>query len=132
MEIHNLSSKELDVLNKKYPYSYLQTLIRNQKDFTFSGDISISEILELADKTENPGLALVNSIKNINSADVSSNNKGADIQTQIEDSNKLNNNIASENLAKIYLKQGLKKEAIEIYKRISLFNNKNNSTFAKF
>ena len=127
--------EELDLLESQYPFSFIQNLFKNKEVFEKTGDISLSVVLELSGKTENPGLALVASLKNKN---IYSNfneksgyeNKTADTEnTNFDD---LNNNIATEGLAKIYLKQGLKKEAIKIYKRISLLNNKNNSTFAKF
>lgn len=134
MDVIKLDPEELNLLISKYPFSFIQNLIKNKIGFEQSGDISMADVLELSRKTDNPGLALVASLKNkiiLNSL-VEKNvkeNTNTEINTDI---NTLNDNIASEGLAKIFLKQGLKEDAIKIYKRISLLNNKNNSTFAKF
>ena len=139
--IFDMEEAELLELKRKYPFSSVLDFALNKKSLVATHDISLVRLLELIKKTNNSGLSFTSvigdykslrgktGVKNIIPKDDESGNNDSDEES---DGKYLNEGISSEHLAKIYLKQGLKKEAIEIYKKISLYNKKKSSTFAKF
>ncbi|MGE5355103.1 MAG: hypothetical protein ACM3PT_02610 [Deltaproteobacteria bacterium] len=132
---YNPSVEELEDMKKKYPFSYIPDLLINRKLFVGDNDISLGKLTELAGKTNNSGLSLASVIGNTLSDQKENtiiSSKETEPDNETDEENKLNEAVASERLAKIYLQQGLKKEAIEIYKKISLHNKKKNNTFAQF
>ena len=132
----DLDETKLSELKSRYPYSSLPDLALNKKNCLANGNISIVKILDLIDKTNNFGLAVSSVIgmldekENENRPDFLENDDNDTFEEMHEE--RLNEGIASEHLAKVYLQQGLKNEAIEIYKKISLQNKKKSNTFAKF
>jgi hypothetical protein len=137
--IFNLSQEELLEMKKKYPFSCIPDLALNKILFSSNENVSLQQISELIRKTNNPGLSLASVIDRSGISSYNNGNKNYDkqnIETNSVDEDKLNSElneeIATEQLAKIYLQQGLKKEAIEIYKKISLQNKKKSNKFAKF
>ena len=137
--IFDLNEDELVELQGQYPYSALITLVLNRKKLNNFGSIHFNDIIELINKTDNPGLAISSVFESESLDDVSYFNDlmkeevmggNTGILEKQEESDQgglnsdLNERIASEKLAEIYRQQGLNKEADEIYHRISL-NNKN-------
>jgi hypothetical protein len=129
--IFDLNEAGLLELKKKFPFSTVPDLAINKKAYQTNGNISIVKILELVNKTNNSGLAIASIVGLINEKNKKEDDKTTEvpqisgIETDEDKSIEyLNEGIATEQLAKIYLQQGLKKEAIEIYKKISLQNKK--------
>lgn len=123
-----MDKKIINELNEKYPFSNIQNFFGS---ITKEGDESqwiMSEIIEMAKSSGNIGLLVAELIneKNFQNSDIK-------IISNLEvlPENNINIKPANKQMAKIYLNQGMKEEAIKIYKRISL-DNKKNSTFAKF
>lgn len=118
-------------LKRKFPFSCVPDLAINEKAYQANGNISVVKMLELINKTNNSGLALASIVSLINEKQKTGGGRTTEVPeipgNETDEDNiteYLNEGIATEQLAKVYLQQGLKKEAIEIYKKISLQNKK--------
>jgi len=151
-ELKKTSFEELYELERKFPYSHIIDILINRKQLKENGNLSLLQMVNLVNKNNNPGLAFVSVIggskytdkdkessrrkkkskktskavsekkkKKKNSKHKSSKNVSGDLKKEV----------ISEQLAEIYLKQGMKQEAIEMYKALSLQNPKKSAYFAK-
>jgi predicted Zn-dependent protease len=184
-----LTSDELFELEKKYPFASFVNVLINKNHYEENDTISIVELVNLVNKTDNPGLAFVSIVtktkkqkktksvalknplgrikverekiamdkssflridvvreninieaefdetiknkKEIYSKEKKNIKENVSISVEKEEIFDLKNDIASEQLADIYLKQGMKKEAIEMYRRLSLQKSEKSVYFAE-
>ncbi len=132
-------------LGTKYPYSSPVDVLINKKHLKDHGTLSLLQMATLVSKMNNPGLALTSVIEGATSMrgekEMKNNESSGSVKKKkakkkkakknIKAEGSLGLNIVSEQLAEIYLKQGMKKEAIKMYKRLSLQNPKKSAYFAK-
>jgi len=113
----------------EFPYSAVLHLLVNKKHYIEHNNLSLNKIKDYINITDNPGTAFAGII------DVKKSNKKtktAKKQKKIkQEQDNLKSEIISEQLAEIYLKQGMKKEAIEMYRKLSLQNPEKSVYFAK-
>ncbi len=151
-ELKKISFEKLYELEGRFSYSNAIDVLINKKHLKENGNLSLLQMVNLVNKNNNPGLAFATVIegnKFINKDDKDSRKrkkskivvkggsekkkkkKSFKIKSSENKSGDLNKAVISEQLAKIYLKQGMKEEAIEMYKVLSLQNPKKNAYFAK-
>jgi len=147
-KLKKISFEKLSEMEREYPFCSPLSVLVNRKQLKNNGNMSLLQMVNLVSKTDNPGLAFTsvleiiesdkskdNSVKKAKKKHADSTKKKKkkseiDKQTKSVDIN-LSEGIVSEKLAEIYLKQGMKKEAIKMYKALSLQNPKKSTYFAK-
>lgn len=134
-KIDELNEIELSELSNAFPFTSIFDSAMNKLFYENNGSISMPLTSKLINKTNNIGLSISGLSLKLNPEEKLEENSGTEhYNTKVDKSEKseLFDGIATEQLAKIYLEQGKKNEAIEIYKKISLQKKKKNNTFAKF
>lgn len=134
-KIYELNEIELSELSNTYPFTSIFDSAMTKLFYENNGCISMPLSSKLINKTNNIGLSISGLSSKLNTD--TKLEDFYDIENQItkvdkNEKSELFDGIATEQLAKIYLEQGKKNEAIEIYKKISLQKKKKNNTFAKF
>lgn len=134
-KIDELNEIELSELSNTFPFTSIFDSAMTKLFYENNGCISMPLSSKLINKTNNIGLSISGLSSKLNT-DIKFKDF-YDIENQItkvdkNEKSELFDGIATEQLAKIYLEQGKKNEAIEIYKKISLQKKKKNNTFAKF
>jgi hypothetical protein len=134
-KIDELTEIELSELSNTFPFTSIFDSAMTKLFYENNGCISMPLSSKLINKTNNIGLSISGLSSKLNT-DIKFKDF-YDIENQITkvdktEKSELFDGIATEQLAKIYLEQGKKNEAIEIYKKISLQKKKKNNTFAKF
>ncbi len=134
-KIDELNEIELSELSNAFPFTSIFDSAMTKLFYENNGSISMPLTSKLINKTNNIGLSISGLSLKLNPQEKLEENSGTEYyNTKVDKSEKseLFDGIATEQLAKIYLEQGKKNEAIEIYKKISLQKKKKNNTFAKF
>lgn len=134
-KIDELNEIELSELSNTFPFTSIFDSAMTKLFYENNGCISMPLTSKLINKTNNIGLSISGLSLKLNPEEKLGENSGTEhYNTKVDKSEKseLFDGIATEQLAKIYLEQGKKNEAIEIYKKISLQKKKKNNTFAKF
>ena len=145
-KLKKISFDKLSEMQDKYPFCSPLSVLVNRKQFKINGNLSLLQMVDLVSKTDNPGLAFTSVIadvkkdtdipekkkrkKHLNTSIKKKKSHAKNKKKKSDDTN-LGHGIASEKLAEIYLKQGMKKEAIKMYKSLSLQNPKKSAYFAK-
>ena len=133
-KLKNTPDDVLVKLTNDYPYSAVFHILINKKHFLQYNNLSLNKFKNLVNLTDNPGMAFVSiiegAVKEQEKKKKKKKQKKKSTQNPPEDS-KLRNEIVSEQLAEIYLKQGMKKEAMEMYRKLSLQNPEKSVYFAK-
>ncbi len=151
-KLKKIPFEKLVELEELFPYADTIDILINKKHLKENGNLSLLQMANLVKKNNNPGLALATVIdggKFINQDIKDSRKKKKAKKTEKAVSQKkkrIKNNkhklselnsgdlkkaVISEQLAEVYLKQGMKEEAIEMYKALSLQNPKKSAYFAK-
>lgn len=134
-KIDELNEFELSKLSNAFPFTSIFDSAMTKLFYENNGSISMPLTSKLINKTNNIGLSISGLSLKLNPQEKLEENSGTEhYNTKVDKAEKseLFDGIATEQLAKIYLEQGKKNEAIEIYKKISLQKKKKNNTFAKF
>ncbi len=144
--LKNIDEERLMDYERNYPYSNVFSVLINRYHYLNEGNLSLLKITNLINKTDNPGLAFTSIIgvieENRATKKKSKKPKGKSkankkeekskkSQETLDNKNNLYSGIVSEELAKIYVKQGLKKQAIEMYRKLILQNPEKSVYFAK-
>jgi hypothetical protein len=133
-KIDGLNETELLELSNAFPFTSIFDSAMTKLFYKNTGSISMPLTSKLINKTNNIGLSISGLSENIKPDEKLEEFSHSDYHAKTVDTiekSELFDGIATEQLAKIYLEQGKKNEAIEIYKKISL-QKKKNSIFAKF
>lgn len=134
-KIEELNEIELSELSNAFPFTSIFDSAMTKLFFENNGSISMPLTSKLINKTNNIGFSisgLTIVLKQDKNLERFPDQGGNDPIIDENEKHELFDRIATEQLAKIYLEQGKKNEAIEIYKKISLQKKKKNNTFAKF
>ncbi len=134
-KIEELNEIELSELSNAFPFTSIFDSAMTKLFFENNGSISMPLTSKLINKTNNIGFSisgLTIVLKQDKNLERFPDQGGNDPIIDENEKHELFDGIATEQLAKIYLEQGKKNEAIEIYKKISLQKKKKNNTFAKF
>jgi len=134
-KIEELNEIELSELSNAFPFTSIFDSAMTKLFFENNGSISMPLTSKLINKTNNIGFSISGFtivLKQDKNLERFPDQGGNDPIIDENEKHELFDGIATEQLAKIYLEQGKKNEAIEIYKKISLQKKKKNNTFAKF
>lgn len=134
-KIEELNEIELSELSNAFPFTSIFDSAMTKLFYENNGSISMPLTSKLINKTNNIGFSisgLTIVLKQDKNLERFPDQGGNDPIIDENEKHELFDGIATEQLAKIYLEQGKKNEAIEIYKKISLQKKKKNNTFAKF
>ncbi len=115
---------QLDELLAKYPWFELARLIE-------SGNIQKRHRLDIAKITEVSNGEIIERFLRKGNYRIVVDDEGPDTEIVTEASIEDDDDIVSEELAEIYLAQGLKSQSIEIYRKLSLLNTEKSIYFAE-
>ena len=130
-KLKNLPDDLLAGMAKQYPYSAVFHILINKKHFLLHNNLSLSKFIDLVNIIDNPGTAFASIIDVKKDKEKKKKKQKKNIKQKTPVQSELHNEIVSEQLAEIYLKQGMKKEAIEMYRKLSLQNPEKSIYFAK-